>query len=183
MSRLEKVIETVKEIDKSGRSWIFNKDGSIRADIICGDVLPWLEELKEMEIGVTDKYIDNFKWSMSTNNWYSYNDNCCISHDVSIWYKRDWPIAIINVHLYGDARCVFDTDFAVKVDGNDAFQYLLEMESTTQSKPINDRFVADINIFSECYDVYDSEKGETIGEFCEIDVYDILFEIEEKVGE
>lgn len=175
MSRLEKVINAVKEIDATDSAWIF-KDGKIRDDAICGDVLPWLEALREKEINVSDEFIGDFK--RKSSQMYTYNHNCNISHDVCIWYKDLSPVAIVNVHLYGDARIVFDTDFAVKMDG-DAYTCLLEMESTTQSKSIGDRYVADINIFSETYDVFDMENIEYVGSYYETDAKNLLAEIKE----
>lgn len=175
MSRLEKVINAVKEIDATDSAWIF-KDGKIRDDAICGDVLPWLEALKEKEINVSDEFIEDF--CRKANGVYTYENHCKISHDVCIWHIDLNPIAVINVHLYGDARFYFNNHFAVKMDG-DAYTCLLEMESTTQSKNIGDRYVADINIFSEAYDVFDMENIEYVGSYYETDAKNLLAEIKE----
>ena len=56
MSRLDRVMELVKEYRKgNNRAWIYTEDGEIRKDVICGDVMPFLEELKE----VVSKYPEN----------------------------------------------------------------------------------------------------------------------------
>jgi hypothetical protein len=56
-----------------------------------------------------------------------------------------------------------------------------ELESATQIKTVNDHMVADLNIFSEMYDVYDYEKQETIGSFYCVELEDLLKEIEEEI--
>ena len=44
-------------------------------------------------------------------------------------------------------------------------------------KDVNDHMVADLNIFSETYNVYDYEKQEDVGEFYELELKDLLEEI------
>ena len=57
---------------------------------------------------------------------------------------------------------------------------LLNLESVTQSKPINDHLVADIDIFEETYAVYDTEKQEEVGYYYESEVEDLLKLLEEE---
>lgn len=178
MTRLEQVIEDVKERRKGkGAAWIFDDNGNIREDVIVGDILPLLKELKEYEINVTDGWIDRFK--RNHPNFYTYNWNANVSNDFAGWYTTESPcIMVLNVHLGGDARVVWDTDFVIKVDSLEAFWSLEEM---TQPKDVNDRYVADIDLISESYYVYDTETGETIGPFCEMERDDLLREIERSV--
>lgn len=175
MSRLNRVMELVKEYRKgNNRAWIYTEDGEIRKDVICGDVMPFLEELKEYEVGVTDKYIEDFKWNPKTHNYYTYNYNCNVDKDIVMWWRDDCPIVIIQIHLAGDARIVWNTDFAVKVDCVDN---LWNLESAHQTREINDRYGADIDLFSEVYSVYDYENGEDVGFYYDIEVEDVLSEI------
>ena len=121
-------------------------------------------ELKDYEIDATDEFISEFK--KDADNYYSYNDCNCIDKDISIWYKKDNPIAVICVHLCGDARWGFSDDFVVEM--NDYYDdcvltQLLQLESVYQTVDINDRYYADINIFQEEYDIYDSVENDTIG--------------------
>lgn len=55
MTRLEKVIEEVKAAHtRVNRPWIFDESGNMREDVLVGDVLPLLEELKEYEVDISD---------------------------------------------------------------------------------------------------------------------------------
>ena len=148
MSRLDRVIEAVKKTRTSGKQWIYDDNGNIRDDVICGDCIPFLEELKEYEIGATDKFIKDFKKNTETRCMYTYNHNTNVDKDIAIWYRENCPVAIVNVHLYGDARIVFDTDFVVKMDGENAFERILYLESVMQCIDINDQYTADVNLFS-----------------------------------
>ena len=165
MSRLENVIKNVIQSRKGEhRAWIYNENGEISDDVVCGDIMPLLEDLKEYEINATDDFINTFK--KDANNFYTYNYGCSIDKDFSIWYKNGNPIMVCCVHLYGDARSGFSDDFVIKMDDyydNCPLTQLFELESVNQSVKLNDRYYADINIFNEEYDIYDAIKGDTIG--------------------
>ena len=80
------------------------------------------------------------------------------------------------VHRYGDVRGNY-TDWAVCKFDN--LYELWELESIRQSKNFNDgdkieRYTADINIFDECYNVYDNDEGEDVGYFYDIEVPEVL---------
>lgn len=179
MSRLTNVIEEVKASRFSeNRAWIYNEDGKISNDVICGDIIPYLEELKNYEIDATNEFISEFK--KDADNYYSYNYGNCIDKDISIWYKKGNPIAIICVHLFGDARWGFSDDFVVEM--NDYYDdcvltQLLQLDSVYQIVDINDKYSADINIFSEEYGVYNYEENKDVGYFYETEKKDLLEEI------
>lgn len=181
MSRLTNVIEEIKASRiGENRAWIYDENGNISNDVICGDIIPYLEELKEYEIDVTDEYISNFK--KDADNFYSYNYSTKIDKDISIWYKKNCSIAVICVHLYGDARWGFSDDFVIKIDdykfySDDIIVYLLQLDSVYQTISINDRYYADINLFSEEYEVYDCNKNETIGTCWYLEKDELLKEI------
>ena len=178
MSRLTKVIEEVKA---NTQAWIFDKNGNILDDVLIGDIIPWLEELREYEINVKDEFFYHFRSLEGTYNLYTYNYCAKISKDVSIWYRTGCPVAIICVHLHGDAMHNFSDFFAVKMNGIDALNCLLGLESVTQSKVLpydSDRYVADINIFSETYSLYDTLLQEEVGNFFyDLDMSDLLREM------
>ena len=77
-------------------------------------------------------------------------------------------------NLFGDIRGNYSDYFAVKFDDG-AFY---ELESLNQTIDINDRFCADVNLFSELYNVYDYVNQTDIGEFYEIEKSELLKEIE-----
>lgn len=165
MSRLENVINDLVENRKSkNRAWIYNENGEISDDVICGDILPFLNELKAYEINISDSFIEDFK--KDADNFYTYNYGCNIDKDISVWYKKGVPVLLCTIHLYGDARCGFSDWFAVKMDDyydNDPMTQFLQFESVYQTVDIDDRYCADINIFQEEYDVYDTTTGNVIG--------------------
>ena len=177
MSRLTEVI---KEVKANTQAWIFDDNGNIRDDVLIGDVVPWLEELREYEINVKDQFFHHFINLDETFNFCTYNYCAKISKDVSIWYQTNCPVAVICVHLCGDGTCNFFHFFAVKMNGVDALSCLLGLESVTQSKVLpydSNRYVADINIFSETYSLYDTLLQEEVGNFYVLDMSDLLREM------
>ena len=172
MSRLENVI---KEVENSRNiAWIY-ENGKISNDIICGDIIPFLEELKDYEINANDAFIENF--IKDAHNYYTYNYGCCLDKDISVWYKDDNPIMICCVHLYGDARGGFSDYFIIKMDDyydDCPLTQFLQLETVSQHIQINDRYCADINIFSEIYDIYDYELDKIVGSNFVIEKKDAL---------
>lgn len=183
MTRLEKVIEEVKAA-RTGtmRPWIFDENGNIREDVLIGDVLPLLEELKEYEIDITDEEVEEFINDEETKGDNTYNWNANISDDLQIHSQEydDELTLVIAVHLRGDIRANYSDYFAVKMRG---FYEFYELESMLQHKHITDTLVADINLMDEYYSVYDYEHDDELGEFYEIEIKDTLPEIMAKQKE
>ena len=177
MTRLENVIEEVKAAHTGVyRPWIFDENGNIREDVLVGDVIPLLEELKEYEIDTTDEEIEEFINDEETKGDNTYNWNANISNDLQIHSQEydDEITMVIAVHLRGDIRGGYSDYFAVKMRG---FYEFYELESMLQHKPITDTFAADINLMSEGYSVYDYEHDDDLGEFYEVEIKDALPEI------
>lgn len=177
MTRLENVIEEVKAVRTGAmRSWIFDENGNLREDVLIGDVIPLLEELKEYEIDITDEEIEEFINDEETKGDNTYNWNANISNDLQIHSQEfdDELTLVIAVHLRGDVRANYSDYFAVKMNG---FYEFYELESMLQPKHITDTLVADINLMNEGYNVYDYEHDEDLGEFYEIEIKDALREI------
>lgn len=179
---------TIDEIKKSrigeNRSWIYDENGNISDNVICGDIIPYLEELKEYEIGVTEEFLERFIKDENTKCFYTYNYGCCIDKDIAFWYKTDGSDIVVGcVHLQGDARTGFsDNWFALKMDDywdNCPLTQLLQLNSVYQIVDIDNRYYADIDIFSESYEIYDSEKGETVCTDYSLDKKDVLKKIKE----
>lgn len=183
MTRLEKVIEEVKAVHiGANRPWIFDENGNIREDVLVGDVISLLEELREYEIDVTDDEIEEFINDNRTKGDNTYNWNANISNDLLMYSQEgDNELTLVMaVHLRGDIRGNYSDYFAVKMDG---FYEFYELESMIQHKYITDTLVADINLMNECYNVYDYEHDEDLGEFYEIEIKDALPEIREEQKE
>ena len=177
MTRLENVIEEVKAVRTgAGRAWIFDENGNLREDVLVGDVLPLLEELKEYEINVSDEEIAEFIGDKETKGDNTYNWGANISNDLLINSQEhdDEVTLIMAVHLRGDVRANYSDYFAVKMRG---FYEFYELESMLQHKDITNTLAADINLMSEGYNVYDYEHDDDLGEFYEIEIKDALPEI------
>lgn len=181
ITRLEKVIEQVKEARKgAGRPWIYDDNGRIKNNVMCGEVLDLLEELKEYELNVSNEWIDDFLNNPKVKSDNTYNVGASISNDLNMNYLETddgEEIILFMVHLCGDIRAGYSDYFAVKFDSTYG---LYELESLTQMKDVNDHMVADINLFSETYNVYDYKKQEDVGEFYHIELEDLLEEINNK---
>ena len=184
MSRIDNVIADIKSVDRNGHAWIFDADGNIRDDVICGDVIPFLEELKEYEVEFDDdeheKRAIDLILTHATNRWNTYNWNANISHNIDVAELEicGYTYMAIMVHRYGDVRANYTDRFVVRFD--DEYEWF-ELESRMHYKTICDgRYCIDIDIMSECYNVYDWDEFDNIGEFYEIEVKDLLEAINER---
>lgn len=182
MSRIDNIIADIKNVDENGHAWIFDADGNIRDDVICGDVVPFLEELKKYEVEFDndehEKRAINLILEHATNRWNTYNWNANISHNIDVAELEicGYTYMAIMVHRYGDVRANYTDRFVVKFEDVEEILYL---ESRLQFKDINDRYTCDIDIFSEYYNVWDNDNQTDVGEFYEIEVADLLNEIGE----
>ena len=176
MTRLDAVIEDIKEVNKMGNAWIYDADGNIKDDVICGNVLPLLYELKDYEVEPTEEPID---WFVANANrrWNTYNWNANIDHHIDVAEAEldGYTYMAIMVHRYGDVRGNYTDRFLVRFDNKyDWFEF----NSRMQYKEIaGGRYFIDINIMSETYNVWDNEKEVSVGEFYEIEVEDLLKEL------
>ena len=179
MTRLDAVIKDIKEVNKECHAWIYEPNGTIRDDVICGNVLDLLYELKDYEVDAMEKSID-YILEHADEHWNTCNWNANIDHniDVAEMEINGYTYMAIMVHRYGDIRGNYTDRFLVSFNNKSE---LFELESRMQYKTICDgRYCVDIDIMSECYNVYDWELGESLGEFYEIEIEDLLNEIEER---
>ena len=176
MTRLDAVIEDIKEVNKTCGAWIYDADGEIKDDVICGNVLPLLYELKDYEVEATEECI-NWVIANADKRWNTYNWNANIDHniDVAKVHLNGYTYVAIMVHKYGDVRANYTDKFLVRFD--DEYEWF-ELESRIQYKTICDgRYCVDIDIMSETYNVWDSVEEVSLGEFYEIEVEDLLNEL------
>lgn len=181
MTRLDNVIKDIENVNKERHAWIYDDNGNIKDDVICGNVLELLYELKDYEIETfdTEKSID-YVVEHATNRWNTYNGNTNIDHNIDVAELKinGYTYMAIMVHRYGDVRVNYTDRFLVRFDNEDEIFYL---ESLTQHKDIADgRYTCDINIFSEMYYVWDNENQNEVGEFYELEVEDLLESINER---
>ena len=176
MTRLNAIIEDIEAVNKACGVWIYDADGNIKDNVICGNVLPLLYELKDYEIETTEESIDWFVKN-ADRRWNTYNWNANIDHDIDVaeMYLNGYTYMAIMVHRYGDVRANYTDRFLVRFD--DCYEWS-ELESIMQYKTICDgRYCVDIDIMAETYNVWDNEGEVSIGEFYEIEVEDLLKEI------
>lgn len=176
MTRLDAVIKDIEAVNKTGCAWIYDADGNIKDDVICGNVLPLLYELRDYETEATEEFID---WIVehADRRWNTYNWNANIDHDIDVaevHLNGDTFMAIM-IHRYGDMRANYTDRFLVRFDN----EYdLFEFNSRIQCKEIaNGRYCVDIDLMTETYNVWDSEECANVGEFWEMEVEDLLNEI------
>ena len=189
MKRLDSIIADVKAArGGTNRPWIYDDSGNIASGVICGDVIPLLEALKEYELDVTDEQVDELLETADESD-NTYNWGAKISNDLNVDFCKDVEIngdyydnvMVIMVHLRGDIRGGYSDYFVVPLSWEDLYNDFDDV--VYQTIDINDRYSADVNIFSEGYTVYDHETGEDVGEFYEPEVEDLLKEIEERNNE
>ena len=179
MTRLDAVIEDIKEVNKACGVWMYDADGNIKDNVICGNVLPLLCELRDYETESTEESI-NWIVKNADRHWNTYNWNANIDHDIDVAEVEldGYTYMAIMVHRYGDIRANYTDRFVVKFD--DYYEWS-ELEPIMQYKAICDgRYCIDINIMSETYNVWDNEEEVSLGDFYEIEVEDLLKEINQK---
>ena len=180
MTRLDAVIKDIEAANKMGNAWIYDADGNIKDDVICGNILPLLYELKDYEVESTEEFID---WIVENadRRWNTYNWNANIDHNIDVAELEldGYTYMAIMVHRYGDVRANYTDRFLVRFDNEYEWS---ELESIMQYKTICDgRYFIDINIMSETYNVWDNEEEVSVGEFYEIEVEDLLKEINSEI--
>ena len=176
MTRLDAVIKDIEAVNKMGNVWIYDANGNIKDDVICGSVLPLLYELKDYEVESTEESID---WIVENANrrWNTYNWNANIDHhiDVAELELDGYTYMAIMIHRWGDVRANYTDRFLVKFD--DCYEWSV-LKSMMQYKTICDgRYFINIDIMSETYTVWDNEEEVSVGEFYEIEVEDLLNEL------
>ena len=176
MTRLDAVIEDIKEVNKACGVWMYDADGNIKDNVICGNVLPLLYELRDYETESTEESI-NWIVKNADRHWNTYNWNANIDHDIDVAEVEldGYTYMAIMVHRYGDIRANYTDRFVVRFDNEyDWFEF----NSRIQCKEIaGGRYCVDIDIMTECYNVWDNEKEVSVGEFYEMEVEDLLKEI------
>lgn len=176
MTRLDAVIKDIEAVNKMGNVWIYDADGNIKDDVICGNVLELLYELKDYELDLPKGAI-NWIVENADRRWNTYNWNSNIDHDIDVAELEvdGYTYMAIMVHRYGDVRGNYTDRFLVRFYNSHEWY---DLESIMQYKTICDgRYCIDINIMSETYNVWDNEEGVNVGEFYEIEVEDLLNEI------
>ena len=180
MTRLDAVIKDIEAVNKTCSVWMYDADGNIKDDVICGNVLPLLYELKDYEIESTEESIDCIVKN-ADKRWNTYNWNANIDHDIDVaeMYINGYTYMAIMVHRYGDIRTNYTDRFLVRFD--DEYDWF-EFNSRVQCKEIaGGRYYVDIDLMAECYNVWDNEKEVNVGEFYELEVEDLLNEINSEI--
>lgn len=182
MGKINMIIKDLKSLHKGpNRPWIYDENGKMKDNIICGDIIPLLEELKEYEVGWPNSRIERFVDENEGNNTYNWSAN--INHDICYHWKEGSPFIVMMIHRSGDIRGNYTDYFVVESDAffDHPLGWLYELDSSFQHKDFGGHYVADIDLFREGYSVYDLEKEETIGDYYEPEVEDLLKEIQDTI--
>ena len=179
MSRLDDVIQEVRNSRTGSRAWIYDADGNLSSDAVVGDVMPLLEELKDVEIDISDYELEEFLDDPHTEGDNTYNWGANISNHLNLnWGRNDDGeyITAIRVHLGGDVRGNYSDYFVISGD----ISTLYECDSVYQSMPLNEEYEACIDLFNEGIDVYRRDTGEEIGTFYEDDRKSLIREVDDE---
>lgn len=182
MGKINMIIKDLKSLHKGpNRPWIYDENGNMKDNIICGDVIPLLEELKEYEVGWSDSRIERFVDESEVNNTYNWSAN--INHDICYYWKEGSPFIAMMIHRTGDIRGNYTDWFVVASDVSfeHPLEWLDEFNSSFQHKDFGGHYVADIDLFREDYSVYDLEKDEPVGDYYALEVEDLLEEIHDEI--
>ena len=57
MSNIDNIIADIENVNQTYDFWIRDENGNIKDDVICGEVIPFLEELKDYEIDMSQDEI------------------------------------------------------------------------------------------------------------------------------
>lgn len=175
--------EVIKQLENYLEGWIF-KDGKIADNAIAIDTRELLKVFKEYELdfdkaqelcnALVDEYGDEMGTlfgrftfgNISINSDNSYNWGTSLSHDINIdeFEYNDTRYCAVMVHLGYDIRDNYSYYFILEC----SFDDLLQVEFYP-SVEINDRLVADLKWYSEGYTIYNTENGEDIGEYYDMD--------------
>ena len=148
-------------------AWIFDKEGKIKDDVCCVDVIP-LDELEYNE----EYFYDNYDVADNT-----YNYNCNISNDICFFTVNDYTL--VKIHLCGDARGNYSDAFVIYNEGiKDFFEYISRNfdDNLLGFKELNEEYNVSYYALSEDIEVYNNE-GEYITTVYEIERDEILKEI------
>ena len=167
MSRIDMAIEdlmAVRNMEVGKRPWIFDDNGNVKDNVIICDIIPWLEELKDYEIEFDEELADTIRENYeSWDNSYNWGAN--ITNDIDYMLYKNYVL------LKVDIRGNYTEEILIK-DCN-----IFKLENVNQYKKLTENLVADMCIFSKNYSVYDTNLGEEIGWFCEIELEDLLEKI------
>ena len=197
---MEITITTIDEIIKDLTEnclggWIY-ENGKIKDDVLCVDTRDLLEEFKQFELPYDEAMelcenlvashgedaMDSTFWGftfggIATKSENTYNWNANISHDINFneFEYDSAKYTAIMVHRWGDVRGNYTYYAILKCDIED----LLNVEFYFSKDIAGTSLVADLEWYSECYDVYDYETGETYDGYYQLEMSDLLLQLKE----
>lgn len=193
-------IETIDEIIKDLTEnclggWIY-ENGKIKDDVLCVDTRELLEEFKQFELPYDEAMelcgnlialhgedameimFREFTFGdIATSSDNTYNWGANISHAINFdcFEYDDEKYVAIMVHRGGDVRGNYTYYAILKCDFYDLFE--LEFYPSKDIEGTN--LVADLRWYSECYDIYNLETGESYDGYYEVEMSDLLFRLKE----
>lgn len=187
--------EMIKKLGNYTDAWIF-EDGKIKSDVLTIDTRDFLEELKKYEVeNYTIFYplIDELREKVKNSSYfrpidysfgdiakdliYTYNWNSPLSHAVVFdeFEYNDTTYVAVCCHIGKDMRYGFTFYSILECDLEDIYE--LEFYPSVDIEGTN--LVADLKWYSEDYDVYDYETGETYDGYHQLEMSDLLLQLKE----
>lgn len=178
--------EVINQLGNYTGAWIF-KDDKLRDDVLAIDTRQLLNEFKSFEVDADEarqicenliaegnKMFGDFCGftftSVATKSDNTYNWGSVLSHDLNIdeFEYDDEKFVAIMVHLGGDIRGNYSYYFLLRCSFEDLFE--IEFYSTVEAG----EYYADLNWYSDSYEVYHDATGEYVGTFYETEISDLL---------
>jgi hypothetical protein len=187
--------EMIKRIGKDTNAWIF-ENGKIKSDVLAIDTRDFLEELKKYEVEdytifypLIEKLREEVKNSsyfrpidysfcdIAKNSIYTYNWESPLSHNVVFdeFEYNDVTYVAVCTHIGMDARYGFTFYSILECDLEDIYE--LEFYPSVDIEGTN--LVADLKWYSDCYDVYDLDTGETYDGYNQMEMKYLLLQLKE----
>lgn len=176
MKRINEVIKDLKSLRiGENKAWIFDDNGNVKDDVMCCDVIPFLENWSYAEIDFDEELADEIREnSRKCGNTYNWGAN--ISNDINYHIAEidGFYYMLCMVHRYGDVRGNYTDEFILQFCNdyefweNDALYQYKNFEIDGVS------YTADLNALSEGYEVYGGDNWDYIGTYYEIELKDLI---------
>lgn len=193
ITTIDEIIKDLTENCLGG--WIY-ENSKIKDDVLCIDTRDLLEEFKQFELpydeamelcknlialhggDAMEGMFCGFTFDgIATKSDNTYNWSANISHHINFdefEYDGEKYVAIM-AHRGGDVRGNYTYYAILKCDFDD----LLEIEFYPSKDIAGTNLVVDLRWYSETYDVYNIETGETYDSYWQTEMNDLIAELKE----
>lgn len=185
-----RIKEAMDDLRSGRNSWIFNKDGSVKDNVLVIDALEILNEMRDVEINVDS---DELMTLLAMEDYDDERVDGNISNDLQVRvlheidiFTDDTPrrydnVAIVEAHIGGDSRGNYTEPFVIDLGDYDTLREFLTYEDFTIDKretvefqlrlggmPVGNKeigYYAEYSIFDDSVTVYD-KNDDYVEDFC-----------------